>query len=177
MIPVEDRQILHLGSGNKYNPEAVNLDLTAATKPDIVHDLNQHPWPFPDDRFSALIASDVIEHMKDTVATMEEIHRVCSPGAIAHIVVPHFSAAGAFRDPTHYRYFSALTFDYFTENHELNFYSRCRFRPRNVQIIFHPTLINKIVWRLANRYKEPYEKRWTWMFPAFLISAELEIIK
>lgn len=169
--------ILNLGCGRQHMPQAVNLDITSETNPDVVHDLNQRPWPFNDNQFQAIYARDVIEHLDDTVAVMEEIHRICAPGAMVYLNVPHFSSAGAFTDPTHRRYFSAFTFDYFAEDHELNFYSRCRFRPRLVQIIFHPTKLNKIIWRLANKYRQAYERRWAWIFPAYLIYAELEVVK
>src|SRR5882724_4491884 len=41
------RDVLNLGCGRKHLPTAVNLDITATTSPDIVHDLNVRPWPFP----------------------------------------------------------------------------------------------------------------------------------
>ena len=169
--------VLNLGCGRKRMSDAVNLDVTSATNPDIVHNLNHRPWPLPPNHFHIVHANDVIEHLDDTVATMEEIHRVCAPGAIVNIVVPHFSAAGAYTDPTHRHYFGAFTFNYFAETHELNFYSHCRFNPRSMNIIFHPTLLNKLVWRLANRHPDAYERRWAWIFPAWFIHAQLEVIK
>ena len=176
-MPPLDRSVLNLGSGRKYMPGAINLDITEKTNPDIVHDLNHRPWPFADNQFRAVYASDLIEHLDNTVATMEEIYRICAPGAIVYINVPHFSSAGAFTDPTHRRYFSVFTFDYFTENHELNFYSQCRFKTRTLKLIFHPTKVNKIIWRLANRHLAAYERRWAWIFPAYLIYLELEVSK
>ena len=174
---VADRRVLNLGSGRTPKANAVNLDVTPATRPDVVHNLNKYPWPFPDDRFDAVYASDVIEHLDDVVAAMEEIHRICTPAAIVYLTVPHFSSDGAYTDPTHRHYFGAFTFDYFSESHELNFYSRSRFRNRSTQIIFRPTLGNKLVWRLANRFPRAYEQRWAWIFPAWFLAIELEAIK
>jgi hypothetical protein len=37
---------------------------------------------------------------------MEEIHRVCRPGAIVQLRTPHFSSALAYSDPTHRHYIS-----------------------------------------------------------------------
>lgn len=169
--------VLNLGCGRKRMADALNVDLTSHTNPDLVHNLNERPWPFSDNQFQAVHASDVIEHLDDTVASMEEIHRVCAPGAVVYIIVPHFSSAGAYTDPTHRQFFSAFTFDYFADGHELSFYSECRFRSRSVKLIFHPTLVNKIVWRLANKFPEAYERRWAWIFPAFFIHVELEVVK
>jgi SAM-dependent methyltransferase len=170
-------RMLNLGSGLKPREDAVNLDLTPDTNPDVVHNLNKYPWPFDANRFDRVAASDVIEHLEDTAAVMVELHRICAPGAIIDINVPHFSSDGAYTDPTHRHYFGAFTFDYFSEGHPQSFYTRARFINRSTQIIFRPTLENKIVWRLANRFPRTYEQRWCWMFPAWFLAIKLEVVK
>jgi SAM-dependent methyltransferase len=175
--PLAERRVLHLGAGRKYDPAAVNVDLVAGTGADVVHDLDVTPWPFPDDRFDEVRANDVLEHLDDLVAVMEEIHRVCRPGAVVQVTVPHFSCANAFTDPTHRHYFGRFSFAYFTGEHEFDFYSAARFRTRQAKIVFHPSLLNKLVWRLANRYPAAYERRWAWVFPAWFLYFELEVRK
>jgi len=174
---LDRRTRLHLGCGLRYDPEAVNVDVGEAGKPDVLHNLNQRPWPFPDNRFESVVIRDVLEHLDDTLAVLEEIYRVCKSGARVHIVVPHFSSNGAFTDPTHKRFFSALTFDYLTEGHPQNFYTAARFRIDTRQIVFRQTVLNKVVWRLANRFPEAYENAWAWIFPAWFISVELTVMK
>lgn len=169
--------VLNLGSGRKYLADAVNLDVTADTNPDVVHDLNRMPWPFPTGSFDQVLAYDVIEHLDDLIAVMEQIHRVCRPGAVVKITVPHYSCANAFTDPTHRHYFGWFSVDYFTGENEFSFYTRCRFRRRRTQMIFYPSLVNKAVWRLANRHPRKYERRWAWIFPAWYLYFELEVIK
>jgi SAM-dependent methyltransferase len=171
------RTILNLGSGKKQRADAVNVDLVASTEPDLVHDLNQFPWPLPDGHFTEVYAMDVIEHLDNVVAVMEEIHRVCADDAIVHITLPHFSSSNAFTDPTHRHYFSIFSFNYFTGGHDFSFYTQKRYRMRRRQMIFAPTLVNKVVWRLANRYPAEYERRWAWLFPAWFLSFDLEVIK
>src|SRR5271154_196325 len=87
---VANRTKLLLGSGRKKQPDAVNIDIVSSTEPDICHNLNCTPRPLPSDWFEECAAHDVIEHLEDTVAVMEEIHRVCRDGAIVRITVPHF---------------------------------------------------------------------------------------
>jgi hypothetical protein len=169
--------VLNLGCGRKLMAGALNVDRSLEVGADLVHDLNCVPWPLPSGEFREVHAYDVIEHLDDVIGTMEEIHRVCRPGAIVHIAVPHFSCANAFTDITHRHCFGSFSFDYFDPTHELGFYSRARFRRRARQIVFHPTLLNKIVHRLANRYPDRYERRWVWMFPAWFLSIELEALK
>ena len=171
------RDVLNLGCGRKHLPGAVNLDITTATNPDIVHDLNIRPWPFPDNHFREIHAYDVVEHLNDIIGTMEEVHRICRAEAMVRITVPHFSCCNAFTDPTHRHLFTSASFDYFTDESELGFYSAARFRIVSNQIFFYPTLMNKLVWRLANRRKQAYEQRWAWMFPAWFIQFHLEVLK
>jgi hypothetical protein len=176
-IDFENRQILQLGSGKKYNELAVNVDLVARTKPDLVHNLDLMPWPLPDDRFREVWAYDVIEHLDNVVRVMEEIHRVSTDGAVVKITVPHFSCANALTDITHRHFFSAASFKYFTGENEFDFYTDRRFRKRGARIVFAPTFLNKFVHRLANRYPEAYERRWAWIFPAWFLYFELEVVK
>lgn len=178
MPPVnEDRQILNLGCGRKRLANAINLDRIAELDPDVVHDLDRTPWPFGDQRFNEVLAYDVLEHCVDFISTMEEIHRVSQAGAIVRITVPHFSSANAFTDPTHRRCFGCSSFDYVTGDHEFSFYTGGKFRRRARQLVFYRGLLNKLVWRLANRYPAEYERRWAWIFPAWFLYFELEVIK
>ena len=171
------REVLNLGCGRKQLSGAVNLDITATTNPDIVHDLNVRPWPFPDNAFREVHAYDVIEHLDDVIVTMEEIHRIGRPRAIVRITVPHFSCCNAYTDPTHRHLFTSASFNYFTDESELGFYTAVRFRIISNQIFFYPTLMNKLVWRLAKRYPQAYEQRWAWTFPAWFIQFHLEVLK
>jgi SAM-dependent methyltransferase len=169
--------VLNLGSGRKPRPGALNVDLSARTQPDLVHDLDATPWPLPDGYFTEVHAYDVVEHLQDVMLTMEEIHRVCAPGARVFITVPHFSSANAFVDPTHRHFFSARSMLYFTDEHELGFYSSARFLQRQALIVFQQSLLNKLVRRVANRFVIPYEERWAWVFPAWFLYFELEALK
>ena len=179
MISNDNWQImaLNLGCGRKRIDGAINVDRVADVNPDMIHDLDILPWPFPENRFNKVHAYDVIEHCSDLVATMNEIHRICANGASVHITTPHFSCANSFVDPTHLHHLSYFSFDYWTGTAEFDFYTDNRFQKRTSQIVFYPTLVNKLVWRLANRYPEAYERRWTWMFPAWFLSVELEVVK
>jgi SAM-dependent methyltransferase len=168
---------LNLGCGRKPLAGAVNLDVSDRVGADVVHDLNRRPWPLPDNWFDEVHMYDVIEHLTDVVGTLEEIHRICRRGAVLHVTVPHFSSANAFTDMTHRHWFGWRSFDPFDASHELSFYSEARFARRTARISFYPSLLNKVVWRLAGRWPERYERRWAWMFPAWFLYFELEVVK
>jgi SAM-dependent methyltransferase len=172
-----DKRVLNLGSGRKPLAGAVNLDIESSTSPDVTHDLNQRPWPFADASFDEVLAFDVIEHLTDIVGTMEEIHRVCRSGGLLRITTPHFSCANSFIDPTHRFHFSWFSFHYFTGENEFAFYSRARFRRRASKLFFNRGIINRLVFHLANRWPEAYERRWAWVFPAWFLYFELEAVK
>jgi len=170
-------RILNLGSGARPLPNAVNVDLVARTGPDVLHDLNVHPWPFDDSEFDEVVGYDVLEHIADTVGFMQEVHRVARAGALVRLTVPHFSSGNAWRDPTHVRAFTHDSLDYFTPTHALRFYSQASFARRSARIIFRPSLANRLIGRLANRWPQIYEDRWAWIFPAWFIYFELCVLK
>jgi len=58
---------LNLGCGKKRIEGAINLDLVASVGPEVTHDLNQRPSPFPDARFTEVFAHDIIEHCVDVI--------------------------------------------------------------------------------------------------------------
>lgn len=175
--PLELRTILNLGCGLKQQPDAVNVDFVADTSPDVVVDLDRLPWPFESDRFDEVLAFDVLEHLDRIIPVMEEIHRICRHGAVVRITVPHFTSANAFTDLTHRHQFGWFSTHYFTGENQWAFYTRTRFERITTSLMFHPSLLNSIVGRLANRFPEAYERRWAWMFPAWFLYYELRVVK
>ena len=125
------KKILHLGPGLNKIKNTISIDINSSINPDIVWDLNKIPWPLKDNSIDTVVAMNVIEHLDDTVSIVREIHRVSKEDAIVNILVPHFSDAAAFVDPTHKSYFSSRTFDYFINFSEIEkdygFYNEFRF--------------------------------------------------
>ena len=177
LLPVETRTKLNLGCGKKPFADHVNVDVVASVNPDVVHDLDHYPYPFANSRFDEIAVYDVIEHIGDVPAFMREIWRIGRPGARVVITTPHFSAANSYTDPTHRRHLGFFSLDYFTAGHPLNFYGSDGFCVLRRVMIFQPTLANKLVHRLANRWPRTYEHHWTWMFPAWYLQFELSVSK
>jgi SAM-dependent methyltransferase len=169
--------VLNLGCGTTHLAGAVNLDIVADVEPDVVHDLRSFPWPFETATFSRVVALDVIEHLRDTVATMAELHRICKPGAVVQITTPHFSCANAFTDPTHERQLGYFSFDYFTGSATHRHYTKVRFSYVSRQLIFLPSRKNTLMRRIANRWPAFYERHLCWMWPGWFLSVELQVEK
>lgn len=81
---------------------------------DIIADLNQG-IPLEDNSVGVINASHIIEHLKDPIKTMSEIHRVLVHGGWAFIEVPSTDGRGAFQDPTHVSYWNENSFLYYTD--------------------------------------------------------------
>lgn len=113
---------LRLGCGTDTDPEWVNLDHLKMPGVDVVHDLENYPWPFFDEEFDAVLAKDVLEHLTNLVKAMKEIHRITKPGAKIIITMPHYSSYSVWLDPTHYRPVSYDTLTYFCKDKKSNFY-------------------------------------------------------
>jgi SAM-dependent methyltransferase len=168
---------INLGCGKKKMPGYLNVDRVAAVEPDVVHDLNVYPYPFPDNSFEEVCAYDVVEHLNDVMVFMREVWRIARPDARVVFTTPHFSSANSFTDPTHQRHLSYYSFDYFTVGHQWNYYGSEGFEMRHRSLVFAPTLANKIAGRLANRFPSRYEQHWAWIFPAWFLYFELQVRK
>ena len=175
--PSTERRILNLGCGRKRIEGATNVDWSPAFRPDVVHDLDQTPWPFASSSFDEVVGHEVVEHMADVVRFMEEVHRISAPGATIRLTAPHFSCANTWRDVTHRRAFAYGALHDFCEGFVPDFYSSARFSKVTTQIVFRQSLLNRVVRRAANRWPEAYEDRWCWMFPAWFLYYELRAVK
>jgi glycosyltransferase involved in cell wall biosynthesis len=87
---------------------------------DILCDLNDR-IPLEDNSVGVLNASHVIEHLKDPIKTMSEIHRVLAHGGWAFIEVPSTEGNGAWCDPTHVSFWNEDSFPYYTNSNKAQF--------------------------------------------------------
>lgn len=91
--------LLNLGCGTDYDPRATNVDVDPSVDPDVVHDLDETPWPFEDDDFSHARARHVLEHLADPLAALKELCRVVKPRGTVELTYP--IGHTRFEDATH----------------------------------------------------------------------------
>lgn len=103
---------LNLGCGSQSMEGFVNVDLVKQDGVDVVHDLDVHPWPFDDGSVTQIQAIDVFEHVADPIGFMTEAHRVLARGEMLVMKTPHYKCRDAFTDPTHRRFPTEHTWDY-----------------------------------------------------------------
>jgi SAM-dependent methyltransferase len=168
--------VLDVGCGSSKYPGAVGLDISADTDADVVHDLDERPFPFDDGSFDQILMQDVIEHVAEPVKLMEELHRISRPGARIQLRTPHFSSVLAYGDPTHKHYFSRIAIESLAEPRFAH-YTAVRFRVVHVTLDLWFPFRALGIGRLANRFPGPYEAYFAFRFPAMNIRAEFEVVK
>lgn len=123
---------LDIGGGASPQKGFVNIDRRPLPQVDIVHDLNIHPWPLPDDCALLAIASHLVEHIPPVamsyiitdegvkertwfpfMAFMDEAWRVLRPEAQFAIAMPYGASGGFYQDPTHCNPCNEATWAYF----------------------------------------------------------------
>jgi len=112
---------LMLGSGNApgRGEEWVNIDIVNFGN-NIVHNLSEFPWPFSDNFFAHVEATDVLEHIVDAVRFINEMIRVGQVGCTYHVQVPNAAFPEAvWTDPEHIRGFAMRSFDYWQKGTNL----------------------------------------------------------
>ncbi len=109
---------IDIGCGEKKQcARSIGVDIRRWKGVDVVADISGG-LPFGDSSIDYVFAVHCLEHIRDLLQAMGEIHRVLSPGGAAHIMVPAHGSTNAVADPTHVRFFNRQTFKYF-----------CSFRP------------------------------------------------
>lgn len=176
LLPTGRGTVLDVGCGSAKTPGAVGLDRSPDTEADIVHDLDDFPYPIEDGAFDDILLQDVIEHVAEPIRLFEELHRIARPGARVQLRTPHFSSVLAYGDPTHRHYFSTLAIRSLAEPRFAH-YTDVRFAVLGVKLdLWLPYRMIGVEW-LANRLPEVYEKYLAFRFPAMNIRATFEALK
>lgn len=108
---------LNIGCGRKKIEDYINCDISRSVNPDIILDLEK-PLPFIDNSVDEIVLSHVLEHVNNFISLMHQLWRISTKNAKIKICVPFYSSLYAFIDPTHVRFFTPFSFNYFKGNNE-----------------------------------------------------------
>lgn len=180
-------KILDVGCGVNKTKGAIGLDNNPRTGADVIHDLGEFPYPFPDNEFDVVIANHVVEHVPDVMAFVSELHRVTKPGGTIKMLTPHYTNPDWANDPTHRNHINSYTFNTFQPGKQVfDFYTDVQLRAVKVYV----SLLN--LWRafgieffvnLDNRWpsmrwtRKFWEQYLSYIFRGKELKFEFEVVK
>lgn len=117
-----------IGSGKKYDPKLLNIDVDARWHPDIVADISDPALfnrEFASSRFGnvrlrrgyfdSITAEHVLEHVPDLVNAMRNCLELLYDGGVLRVAVPYDLSYGAWQDPTHVHAFNERSWVYYCD--------------------------------------------------------------
>lgn len=111
----ENRKV-DIGCGGNKLKGFVGVDHLALPSVDIVHNLEEIPWPIETNSCSWIVFRHAISHLSDIVAVMRETHRIARQEAVVEIVAPHYASDNFNTDPTHRINLGFRSMNYFCAN-------------------------------------------------------------
>ena len=95
--------------GRQEFEHLVRLDICNDHKPDVLHDLREHPLPFFDNEFDEIHAYEVLEHLayqgdhEFFFKEFSEYWRILKPGGLFIATVPSINNRWCWGEPSHKR--------------------------------------------------------------------------
>ncbi|MEE9276574.1 MAG: methyltransferase domain-containing protein [bacterium] len=176
-------RVLDVGCGPERLPGAIGVDIRLKVRPSVCCDadvdgVRVRHIPFRDGAFEEIRVLQTIDHFRNIVPVMEELHRVAAPGARLVITVAHVSSIYSWSDPVHHLHLTSRSFLCFTDHPTKGAaYTAPLFRQRKFHFIFGRSLISLIPRFLCLLSPRVYEKHFSWMFPANDMYFEFEALK
>jgi len=174
---------LHIWCGLDPRKWYINVDSIKLPWVDIVHDLEQFPYPFKENTFKEVYSAHVLEHMSDLGKVMEELTRIGKNWCEIKVIVPYFTNPWTRADYTHKRAFTTWSFDYFSPDFFYNHGAKILVKKYRIHWLWNRKVFMKSAWinyipdffiNIAPRF---YERFFAYIFPSAEIHYLLEIKK
>ena len=142
--------LLDLGCRDRKERNFVGMDWRAREGVDIVHDLEDFPYPLDDETCLTIKAAHLVEHIKPWlfIRWMDEMWRLLVPNGQICISAPYAYSMGMMQDPTHCTNITDKTWQYF----DPDYVSYKHYEPK-------PWKIEHLAWRLAENVEVILRKR------------------
>ncbi len=172
---------VNLGCGKTIKDGWVNLDCIKGSGVDVVHNLNDYPYPFEDSSVDEILCTNLMEHLDNPNRFIQELWRITKHNARIEIETSHFSAAAAWQDITHIRSFSLISLIHY----DIKFLGGTSLLNNNEDIKFvvdaSPVMFRGYRWiglsKLAKSFPMFYEKFLTYIFQIAGIRYKLITVK
>lgn len=176
-------KVLHLGCGASKLKGTIGVDLLKLPGVDVVHNLDDYPWPFADNSTDIFFVHSALEHFDNLVKFFDEVWRIGKNGGKIIITVPYFRNIDSFTDPTHKHFFTAFSLDYFLDQAGTLAdyrYSSSRFKKLGFWYGWSGrsnNLLVRLFKRFIYRHQKFYDQYLSIVAPVKILIWELEIVK
>ncbi len=169
---------LNLGCGTQKIGGYVNCDISPQVKPDLILNI-EGTLPFKDNSVDEIVMIHVLEHVHNFIQLMQEIWRISEKNAQIRVRVPFYASLFAYIDPTHVRFFTPFTFDYFKQSHQSGYEvgNKNGMFDVKVRINFLTPGLERVFNPLININQRIYCRFFANIFPAGEISFVLTVLK
>lgn len=115
------RKLMDLNKNAEWKA-LTTLDLSPDVGADVVHDLNDLPYPFDSESFDEIHAYEVLEHCgiqgdwRFFFDQFTEFHRILKPSGLFYATVPSWNSCGAWGDPGHTRVINEMSINFLQQS-------------------------------------------------------------
>ena len=120
-MKIKGKLCIDAGCGDNRQPGFVGMDKRQLDGVDVVHDIEDIPWPFEPGSAEIIKMTHVVEHLKPWLFldVINECWRVLKPDGKLLISAPYGVNYRFVQDPTHCNPINEATFAYFDPNEKL----------------------------------------------------------
>ncbi len=113
--------LLDIGAGESERSGFVRMDKRNLPGMDIVHDLEEFPYPLNNESCLTIVGSHIVEHIKPWLMLefMNELWRILKIGGQLALSHPYAYSEGFVQDPTHCNPCNEATWQYFDPKYPL----------------------------------------------------------
>lgn len=150
--------MLDLGCGERKQENFIGMDRRDLPNVDIVHDVEDFPWPLEDECCLTVVASHLYEHIKPwlSLGFMDEIWRIMKPRGQVAISCPYGINQYFLQDPTHCNPVNEATWQYFDPTYPL--WTIYKTKPWEIEKGFPQYQANGMIEVLMRKVIEPIEE-------------------
>lgn len=156
-------KILDVGCGNKKFPGSIGIDFNDTLSADVIHDLNQFPYPFKNYSFDKVYMDSILFLLNNPIQVMEEVYRIGKKNSEVVIVQPYFRSVWNYADPLAKNFGTVHSFAFYDPDDPICIryqYTTARFKTVSItfdEYLNNPSIIRKIVIKFATRFPRKYE--------------------
>lgn len=173
-LPAEAPDVLHLGCGEDHHQDATNVDIVEECNPDEVVDLNETPWPWPDDSVREIRAYHVFEHLDDVECVLRECARILRPSG--RLVTAWPIGIDARADPDHERVWTWRTPEFYCGKRHWDVDVGLSVVDRDVTLWSHRPGVFGVVATAFYRWQLRRNGPGPWCFGVPMSSGELQVV-